>query len=157
MCIRALFSHKPNLIVIRVNGFKKNGSGPIKKWSGPIFFQLFTRITIRLGLWLKRALMHTVYTADFRCPDQIFIWAFGIFPYRSVVNTQKGARRKETWLPLWLPLFYHFLFGGEWLPFQGKTPQKHWTVLEENGEVVNSFNGHHNELMHYRENHIAAS
>ena len=107
---------------------------PQKSGSGPIFLKPFTRITIRLGLWLKRALMHTVYTADFWCPDQIFIWAFGIFPYRSVVNTQKGARRKETWLLLWLPLFYHFLFGAEWLPFKGKTPQKHWTVLEENGE-----------------------
>ena len=112
----------------------------MKNWS-PIYTtdcNPFTRVTIRLCLWLKRALgpgnLYIVYTTDSRWPDQVFIWAFGIFPYRSVVNTQKGARRKETWLTLWLPLFYHFLLWGKWLPFQGKTLQKYWTALEDNGE-----------------------
>ena len=27
-------------------------------WSGPFFFQPFTRVTIRLGLWLKHARNH---------------------------------------------------------------------------------------------------
>ena len=37
---------------------EKTGPGPIKKWSGPIFFCPFTRLTIRIGLWLKSAMGH---------------------------------------------------------------------------------------------------
>ena len=37
MCIIALFNHKPNLIVKRVNG-QKNWSGPLFNGSGPGFF-----------------------------------------------------------------------------------------------------------------------
>ena len=36
ICTIALFNHKPNLIVTRVNGKKKNWSGPLFKW--PRFF-----------------------------------------------------------------------------------------------------------------------